>query len=183
MLAGKQAVTAAEYEAFIARPENLERRFELIEGEIVEKMPTQQHGIITLNLAGELRAFVKAHSLGRVAVEARYRPPDDAENDRLPDISFVADLSKPVTEDGAVPFMPDLAVEVKSPTDSVRKLREKARFYLAHGVRLVWLVFPEPRIVEVYAPDDEYTLSADQSLTGGDLLPGFTLPVRQIFEV
>jgi Uma2 family endonuclease len=183
MLAGKQAVTVAEYEDFIVQPENLERRFELIEGEIVEKMPTQQHGIITLNLAGELRAFVRGNGLGRVAVEARYRPPDDTENDRLPDISFVADLSKPVTEDGAVPFMPDLAVEIKSPTDSFRKLREKARFYLAHGVRLVWLVFPEQQVVEVYAADDEYILSADQTLTGGDLLPGFTLPVRQIFEV
>jgi Uma2 family endonuclease len=82
---------------------------------------------------------------------------------------------------GSVPEMPDLAVEVKSPDDSLKLLRDKAHYYLANGTRLVWLVIPEKRLVEVYTPDDEQILTEEDTLSGEDVLPGFTLPVRDIF--
>lgn len=76
--------------------------------------------------------------------------------------------------------MPDLAVEVKSPDDSLRALRDKARYYLANGCRLVWLVLPDKQIIEVYTADKQPLTEAD-TLTGGEVLPGFALPVRQVF--
>lgn len=183
MVVQKKLYTVDDFDTFISHPINRERRFELINGEIIEKVPTQKHGVITLNLGAEMRAVVKARSLGRVAVEARYRPVGNNLNDLIPDVSYVSDLARPVTEEGPVLGLPDLAVEVKSPDDSFRQMRDKARFYLANGTRIVWLVFPEQRVIEVYTPDDEYVLGEDEILTGGDVLPGFEMPISAVFEV
>lgn len=173
--------TVDEFEEFIAHPENRDRLFELINGEIVEKVPTQQHGIITLNIGGEVRTHVKQNKLGRVAVEVRHQMPGDKHNARLPDISFYADTATPVIERGAMPRMPDLAIEIKSPDDSLKEMREKAVYYLANGARLVWLIYPEKRLVTVLTKDSEDILTEDDTLDGGDVLPGFTMPVRDIF--
>ena len=79
--------------------------------------------------------------------------------------------------------MPDLAVEVKSPDDSYAEIREKATYYLNNGVKLVWLVYPDGRRVEVFAAGAEaVTLEAENTLTGGDVLPGFQTKVSAIFE-
>ncbi len=185
----KKLYTIDEFERFVALPRNADRRFELIDGEIVEKMPTEEHGIIALNVGSELRAFVKKHRLGRVAVEARHALPDDAHNDRLPDVSFVsAEHNLPVVEKGPVPRMPDLAVEVKSPDDSDDDLRAKAMYYLRNGSRLVWLLFPEMKSVGVCTLDEKgnlhmETVGIDGMLHGGDVLPGFRLAVRDVFDV
>ena len=78
--------------------------------------------------------------------------------------------------------MPDLAVKIKSPTDTITEMRETAAYYVANGSRLVWLVYPNYRLVEVYRPEaDVEILGEDDTLTGGDVLPGFALPVRAIF--
>jgi Uma2 family endonuclease len=77
---------------------------------------------------------------------------------------------------------PDLAVEVKSPTDSKRKMRQKAEKYLELGTRLVCLVFPDEQLVEVYRADEDVReVGVDQTVDAGDLLPGFSLTVREIF--
>lgn len=182
-MAVQQKIHIDEFEDFINRPENSERRFELIDGEIVEKMPTEEHGVVTLNIGSEVRTHVRQNNLGRVAVEARHRGEDDEYNDRIPDISFTsAERALPLTKQGAVPQMPDLAVEVKSPTDSIKGMREKANYYLKNGARMVWLVFPQKQLVEVYRPDaDVEILNADDTLDGGDVLPGFALAVKDIF--
>ncbi|NWG17273.1 MAG: Uma2 family endonuclease, partial [Chloroflexi bacterium] len=76
----------------------------------------------------------------------------------------------------------DLAVEVKSPTDSKRELRQKAEAYLRFGTKIVWLVFPDEQRVEVYVPDDDVReFDMNGTLDGGEVLPGFALPVSQIF--
>src|SRR5262249_48321654 len=121
-----------EFDKFIAQPENRDRLFELIQGEIVEKMPTEEHGEIALALDSALRTFVIQHKLGRVGVEVRHRMPNDASNSFLPDISFVSGQRPSVTE-GSVPQMPDLAVEIKSRDDSLKDVREKANYYLLNG--------------------------------------------------
>lgn len=176
-------VTVAEFEEFSDQEENQDRRFELIDGEIVEKMPTEEHGIIVLRIGSRLLIFVEARGLGRVAVEPRHRVPDDEHNARLPDIAFTsASRVLPVTRRGSVPQMPDLVVEVKSPDDTYARMRKKAAYYLEHGSRLVWLVYPEKQLVEVYrSGTDSEILNIDDVLTGHDVLPGFELPINDIF--
>jgi Uma2 family endonuclease len=177
-----QLVTVDEFDQFLALPENRERLFELVNGEIVEKMPTQLHGVTVLTIGTEIRILLKQNPIGRVGVEIRHRKPEDRYNDRLPDISFVADMTTPIVAQGAMPRFPDLAVEVKSPDDSYRQMRDTAAYYLANGVKLVWLVYPEKRIIEVYRADgDIQILNEEDTLDGGDVLPGFSMAVRDVF--
>jgi Uma2 family endonuclease len=177
-------LTYDQFEQFLMQPENADRHFELIDGEIVEKkMPTEEHGEVTGNIFGPLWVFNQQHKLGRVVVEVLYRHPGDPSNARQPDIAFTLNTTEPVVTKGAVPRMPDLAVEIKSPTDTYRDMREKAYYYLAHGTKRVWLVYPEKRQVEVIVNDDFQLLGEADTLDGGDLLPGFALAVSAIFPV
>ena len=146
--------TVDEFEKIADAPENRERLLELIDGEIVEKVPTELHGTVAAMFAHWLLNFIITHNIkGRVATEALHRMPKDKRNARLPDVSYRAG-SQPIVTKGSVPQMPDLAVEVKSPDDTWKDLRTKARYYLANGTKLVWLVEPVRRFVEVYSPDD-----------------------------
>jgi Uma2 family endonuclease len=177
----KQLTTADQFEAFLALPENADRRFELIDGEIVEMSPTQEHGLLIAALAHALYSYLTHHPIGRVSVETRHRPPGDLMNDRIPDLSVVLGFDQPIVRQGAAPFMPDLAVEIRSPDDPYKQMRDKARFYLENGSRMVWLVFPDKKLVEVYTADDQMILVEGDTLTGGDVLPGFELAVSSIF--
>ncbi|MBC7810530.1 MAG: Uma2 family endonuclease [Burkholderiales bacterium] len=177
-------VMVDEFEEFIALPENRVRLLELVNGEIVEKMPTEEHGAIASKCHGEIYIFLKQNPIGRLTIEARYRPKDDQYNDRLPDVSFTsAERALPLVKKGAVPQMPDLAIEVKSPDDTYKEMREKAAFYLANGARMVWLVYPEKRMVEVYRLDaDIDILTNGDVIDGADVLPGFTLAISDMFN-
>lgn len=171
--------TRTEYEALIQQ--HPERRLERINGEIVEKMPTQYHGVIVYLIAGFLFNYLREKPIGHVAVEARYGLPDDDANDHIPDLSFFTRERGPIVTSGATPYMPDLAVEVQSPGQSERFLVDKGRYYLAHGSRMVWLVYPERRTVTVLTPDKQGELSDTATLKGGDVLPGFSVPVQDLF--
>jgi Uma2 family endonuclease len=176
----KQLTTADQFEAFLALPENADRRFELVDGEIVEKMPTFTHGKVSAKIVVRLGTFLEQTGLGDIVVETRFKPAADRYNDRIPDVSVVLTGRNP-PPDGPVPFMPDVAIEVKSPDDSLKLMRDKAQFYLENGSRMVWLVFPDKKLVEVYTADDQMILVEGDTLTGGDVLPGFELPVSSIF--
>ncbi len=177
----KNLYALAEFEALLAQPENRNRLLELIHGEIVEKMPTQEHGLITLNIGSELTAYAKQHKNGRPGVEVRHQTTDDDRNSRLPDVSFTC-ANVPIVAQGSVTAMPVLAVEIKSPADTIKAMRETAAYYLANGSRLVWLVYPNLRLVEVYRSDaDVEILDDEQLLLGHDVLPGFELPVAHVF--
>lgn len=181
MEARKLLYTIEEFEAIADSPENRDRLLELIQGEIVEKVPTEKHGLCAGNIFFHLRLFVQEHRGGRVVMEVRYRSPEDRRNARIPDVAYTAG-NEPLVERGSVPRMPDLAVEVKSPDDSLKVMREKVRYYLANGVKIVWLVHPEKRFVEVYTLDEELVLAEGDLLDGGNVLPDFTMPVSAIFE-
>lgn len=182
MALGQKQYTITEFEEYIAQPENADRRFELINGEVVEKLPTEEHSLIVGNLYLALRNFVDPRDLGRVAFEVRRRMPGDDSNARLPDAEFTSKARlQPIVKKGAVSQMPDLAIEVKSPTDSLDSLRAKAHYYLANGSRMVWLVITEKRKMEVYTLDGVKVLSETDTIDGGDVLPGFTLLVADIF--
>jgi Uma2 family endonuclease len=184
MVVRQKLYTVEEFEQFIAQPDNADRLFELVEGEIVEKVPTELHSLIAGNIYAALREYVKAHGLGRVVFEVRYRLPDDPHNARIPDVSFTrTERLLPVVEQGAVPQMPDLCVEVQSPDDTPKAMRDKAAYYLANGTRLVWLVYPKKRLVEALYPDGEFDIfSNGETVSGGELLPGFGLAVHAVFE-
>lgn len=171
--------TYLDYEALLARYPD--RRFELIHGKAVEKMPTQLHAAIVSLLNFALMLYLREHPIGYALVEARYSLPNDHANARVPDLSFVGRERGPLTRVGAAPYMPDLAVEVQSPGQSARALRDKAAYYLENGTRLVWLIHPETRQVTVLTPGTQQVLSADESLNGGELLPGFSVPVKAVF--
>lgn len=174
-------MTVAEFERFIAQPENIDRIFELIDGELVEKMPTEEHGDIILNIGTGLKLYLRDNPIGRVTTDARHGLPDDEDNDFRPDISFILDPNRERVRKGPIPQMPDFAVEVKSPDDKLPKLRRKVAYYLDNGVRLVWLVIPEKGVVEVYRPDEPVMIfGVGDTLDGGDVLPGFTITVQEI---
>lgn len=172
--------TIDEFERFIGRPENQERLFQLIEGEIVEKIPTQEHGLIVALLLYVLTAYALKTKSGLPGAEVRYQRPEDRHNSRLPDVSF--DLgTEAVVKQGSVPHMPSLAVEIQSPDDTMPEMRAHARYYLAHGSKMVWLVYPSKQLIEVFTRDSEQSLTIGDILRGGDALPGFETPVADIF--
>ncbi len=181
MEARKSLYTVAEFESIADQHQNRDRLLELIEGQIVEKVPAQKHGMAAGNIYGHLWNWVRDKRSGRVVMEVRYQAPDDRRNVRIPDVSYLAGAD-PAVERGSVPRMPDLAVEVKSPDDGLKEMRAKARYYLAHGTRLVWLVVPEQRFVEVYTPDTERIAFEGETLDGGDVLSGFQMAVAEVFE-
>ncbi|MCU0476955.1 MAG: Uma2 family endonuclease [Anaerolineae bacterium] len=177
-------MTLEDFERFLALPENDGRLFELIDGAPREKMPTEQHAEIQMRIAGEIYIYLKQHPGGRVTTEARHRASTDTLNDRLPDVAYTRpERVQPVVKRGAVPQLPDLCVEVKSPSDTYLGLRAKAAYYLSHGSTLVWLVFPDQQVVEVHTADAPITsVGIDGALSGMTVLPGFTLPLSLIFE-
>lgn len=180
-VAREHMLTADEFEHLIDLPENSERLLELINGEIFEKTPTQEHGFIAGNIITAINIFARPKRLGRAAVEARHRAPEDTFNARMPDVSFTS-ARQPMVTRGSVMYLPDLAVEIQSPDHTVKMMREKATYYLANGVRLVWLVYPRKHFIEVYSLDaDVEILLEGDTLTGGDVLPGFALPVAEVF--
>lgn len=185
MLTPVRLMTVKELEDYVESPAAGDRGIELINGQMVEKVPNEEYGDCVVNLLMALGSFVKPQRLGRLVVEALYRSPDDEHNAFQPDIAFTSKARQlPLTTRGAAPIIPDLCVEIKSPGNKVADLRTKAAYYLAHGGQLVWLVYPKQRIVEVYARDaDVSILTESEVLTGGAVLPGFELPVREIFVV
>jgi Uma2 family endonuclease len=175
------AMTVDAFEAFLKLSENRGRLWELIDGEVKEKMPTQEHGRIVVNIAFALETYAR-QTQGIVAVEVRHQAPTDTNNSRLPDVSYYLDDSAPLVKEGAMTTYPELVVEVRSPDDTYSEMRVKAHFYLLKGVRVIWLVYPEKRLVEVITADDFQLLAEDETLVGEDWMPDFRLPVSDVFR-
>lgn len=183
MAISEKLYTWQEFEAFAhAHPDRL---LELIDGRIVEKYTSELRGVIIANIGTELRQFVRNNNSikGHYATSASYRPRDDNYNIRCPDFSFRV-TDEPVSTANHVVGIPDFCVEVKSPTNSYDELRDKARLYLANAAKLVWLVYPDKRLVEVYFADGSSEFfKDDETLNGADVLPDFSMKVAEIFEV
>jgi Uma2 family endonuclease len=175
--------TVEEFEQILAQPESHDRNLELIDGVIVEKnMPTEEHALIVGIFLGELYIYARAKGIGLPGPEERFRVSGDVKNTRQPDVSLRLNPDAELTTKGATVSAPDVIVEVKSPDDSFDDLRDKARYYIANGARLVILVFPRPRIVEVYRPGvPSDILTIEDTLEGYDVLPEFSLPVAKLF--
>jgi Uma2 family endonuclease len=177
-------LTVVDLEAMGSAAEHLE----LIRGVAYEMSPTGgQHGLITSLLTRRLGAFVEEHGLGETyTAEGGFivaRSPDSV---LAPDVAFVANERLP--RDGCdmigfTPFAPDLAIEVASPSNTEASLLLKTSLYLAGGTKQVWIVRPRQQTVTVFSPDEpERILGLDDALDGGNVVPGFSLPVTQLFR-
>jgi Uma2 family endonuclease len=162
------------------------RLFELVDGVLVEKVMGYWESALAIELARLLGNFVKRRELGTLAGEAGtlQLSPGLA---RIPDLSFIsrARLVHPRrARTPILPLAPDLAIEVLSEGNTPREMARKVSEYFASGCRLVWLVDPRTRTVDVYTSVAKpIVLTEKQTLTGGDVLPGFRLPLRKLFAL
>ena len=175
--------TRLALEAFLAQPDT-EPGSEYVCGEVVQKpMPTKNHSIIQRLLSFVFTAFLRAHPIAEGGTEWRcIFGPTGEEWGRVPDFVLVR-LERSRDTGGDEPFRgaPDFAVEILSPDDRMSDVMDKVRFYLENGVRLVWLIDPRTRTVLVWSSWTAPRLfTEDDTLDGGDVLPGFSTPVRDI---
>ena len=139
------------------QPDNELKRFELIDGVLFEMSgPGGTHGRIATKLARFLDEHAENNDLGIVTVETGYHPQDNRFTLLLPDVAFVSEVRAPKPfPEKFVPIMPDLAIEIYSPSNTFEELREKAQVYFRHGTKLVWIVIPAQRTIEVHRPQVE----------------------------
>jgi Uma2 family endonuclease len=157
--------------------------YELVEGHLVEKPMGFFSGEVAANITIEIGLFLRGNPLGTLSSEATYRCfPKKPLQIRRPDLSFVLAARRAgVPDDGHVAIRPDLAIEVISPTDVVYNLDEKLLDYASAGIPLTWVFNPAARIVRVHRPDGtSRTFGEDDTLDGGDVLPGFAVVVRDL---
>ena len=167
-------------------PDGGGKRYELVEGELREMVPAgARHGRVAANLTILLGQHVRTQRLGIVlAAETGFRISRDPDTVRAPDVSFVSKERVPPEglPEGYWDLAPDLAVEVVSPSDTAAEVQAKVQAWLEAGVRLVWVVYPGTRFVVVYGSLREIsTLTATDALSGGDVVPGFSCSVGEIF--
>ncbi|MEO8610849.1 MAG: Uma2 family endonuclease [Chloroflexota bacterium] len=177
----KKVVTVREFERFITRSENTERLFELINGQIVEKVPKQLHALIAALFASAFVTYFREHPLGWVFVEVRVKLPNSTINDLIPDVAAALEECRTLDEDEPLTYMPEIVVEIQSPDQSDKFMIDKANVYLAHGARIMIIVYASKRLIEVLRPDDRILLIETDTLELGDLLPGFAVPVEDLF--
>jgi Uma2 family endonuclease len=180
-MSSKTLLTVEDFERLVL-PED--KRYELDEGELVEMtFPSFLHNRIAKRIIKRLDAFVEAHSLGEVFIpDAGYALSEHTL--RGPDVSFVREgrLKEFDLLHSRFKGAPDLAVEVVSPSDTARDLPRRVRQYLDAGTSVVWVVYPESKEIHVFgAKGDVRVLHEGDDLEAPELLPGFSVAVREIF--
>ena len=161
-----------------------DKRVELVRGLlVVRELPGMRHARVAMDLALALGAHVRAAALGRVYAEAGFKLASNPDTVQGPDVAFIRRDRIPDPEPtGFAHFAPDLVVEVISPGDRAGEVLAKVADWLSAGTRLVWVLDPARRVARVYRDDGtEQILTADESLDGGDVVPGFSCPVGEIF--
>lgn len=164
-----------------------EWRYELIEGRLVRMSPTgDRHNRTSGRLFGAVYGFVSSRGLGEVyPQESGFLLSEEGDPDIVlaPDLAFVCaeNVPRPAVE-GFPRIAPDMVAEVISPSQTLPQLRQKAETWLAYGVRHVWILVPEARIVEVWRAGLAHTtLGEDDTLAGEEALSGFTVAVADLF--
>ena len=172
-------ITVERFYELMEQPEYLDRVIELVEGELIEmSKPTRIHGVVASWLTMKIASHVYENDLGEVSSgDAGFvleRNANGRDTVRGLDISFVSKSRVTDPPDFSwYEFGPDLAVEVISPSNKASDIHLKVAQLLNAGTRLVWLVHPATRTVEVHTPSGATTFREDDALSGGDVLPGF----------
>jgi Uma2 family endonuclease len=183
---GADRKNVTEYWEFTQLPENEDKRLELVGGSIIEiPASSRLSTVVAARIAHFLGNHVDDLQLGYVTgADGGFElGPHDV---RIPDAAFIAKERVPELAGTTFPTAPDLAVEVVSPSETPRSVLDKARAYLSAGTRLVWVVYPEDRVVDVHRLSEDgsmnnQTIDAEGTLDGQDVLPGLTLRVSDIF--
>jgi Uma2 family endonuclease len=180
-----QAGPATTLEAFLSRRDIDEKPYkEFIDGRVEEKMsPQQDHSLLQVELGTALNAYARTRRLGLAFTELRCT---FGGRSILPDVAVLAWDRLVFNATGRLVNVPteapDLHVEVLSPDQSRRDVRGRLVHSTAHGTRLGWFLDPEREVVEVFRPDRApEVLPADGILTGEPVLPGFALPVAEVW--
>jgi Uma2 family endonuclease len=182
VVASQALLTAEEFAKLPAADDGSQQ--ELVRGLVVTMPPPgARHGACCSKIDRRIGTYVETHNLGTVfSNDTGFIAQRDPDTVRGPDIAFWARQRLPEVPEGYVEIPPDLAVEVVSPSDHFSTVQTKVRQYLDHGVKLVWVVDPEDRSVTVYrALDKVAILTESDTITGDDVLPGFSIPVRDFF--
>ena len=156
--------------------------YEYAKGELIPMSPaTRRHGKISISIIRYLDRHVHENGLGEVyTAETIFEV-----GDRMmkPDVAFVSTARLDVDEDKMFPIPPDLAIEVVSPSDVQSRVTRKALDYLNAGTQLVWVLDPVSKTVTVYRSENDIEiLTHKATLTGEDVVPGFSCPVGKLFE-
>ncbi|MBV8266705.1 MAG: Uma2 family endonuclease, partial [Planctomycetaceae bacterium] len=161
-----------------------DRLYELVDGALVEKAVGLRESLLAIVIAASLREFVLPRNLGVVSgADGTMRLFPGLV--RIPDVAFA---SWDRFAEGRIPLdpipdlVPDLVVEVVSEGNTVAEMDRKRREYFRAGVRLVWMIEPKDRTAAVFtSPEQSARLDESQTLDGGAVLPGFALPLRDLF--
>ena len=161
-------------------------RYELVDGEVVVMAPAnEQHGAAALNIGTEFNLYSRRTGIGRASVETGYRLRSGPDTVRGPDVAFVM-TGKDEWESLGNRFgssAPDIAIEVVSPSNTAAEMERKVADYLAAGSQRVWVAYPSSRTVVVHHADGTaITYSGNEIVTDEELLPGFSLPLAEIFS-
>lgn len=172
-------------EEFQRMPEEDEHRLELSRGRVVrEPRPGARHGVVATELIFRMETWARGRGLGRTVAVTGFLLSVDPPTVRGPDVAFISvgNLPPQGPARGFWKGAPDLAVEVLSPSNSAAEIQGKVLEYLDAGARLVWVIDPETRTATVYRSRAEIRLlTGADSLDGGDVLPGFRLPLAELF--
>ena len=164
-----------------------EMLYEVVDGRIVQKTVGVYEVEIANILTQFLGNFARTHGLGRAVVEMIFIIDRDRNLQRRPDVAFVSHARWPVQrrapKSAVWDLVPDLVVEVVNPSNTADQVQEKIHEYFMARVSRVWVVYPRQKEVYVYAsPTQIEVLQLGQELDGGDLVPGFRLPLAALFE-
>jgi Uma2 family endonuclease len=161
-----------------------DRLCELVDGILVEKAIGAYESMLAMEIACLLKNFVKPHKLGTIlGADGMLKLAPGLI--RIPDVAFLSMSKFPkgrFPRGAAAPLAPDLAVEVLSPSNTVKEMKEKLEDYFAHGARLVWYVDPETRTVDAFTGvNARQRYTANEKVSGGEVLPGFELDIHELF--
>jgi Uma2 family endonuclease len=158
-------------------------RYALIRGELFRMPPPQfRHGRVVMVVGAHLFNFVEEHGLGVITDQSGFVFERDPDTLLGPDLAFVQRARIPAEENAYPSIVPDLVVEVASPSQTGPSIDVKTAIYLAAGVRRVWVIDPARKTVRVLRADGSETLlHAQDTIDGEEVLPGFQLSVARIF--
>lgn len=171
-----------------AMPEEPGKRFELVNGELIEGPgAAYRHGLIAPVLYRLMFAYATEHNLGVAVPDGiAFILQHDPAIVRVPDAAFIsmARIPDDNVEVGFFPVAPDIAVEVVSINDLAKEVDAKVDQYLQFGTQLVWVDWPDAQAVTVHTPDRlARRLQSHDSLDGANVLPGFAVSVASLFDV